>query len=290
MKKIAAVLVISSLYVFATRLCAQETFREYTLPGIKQYDFVSKVNHRPYRLSIALPMGYSAADTTHYPVMYILDSDPNLPLAALIQWNMTYDGELPNMILVGVGYQAANFMETVPYRTTDYTPSSDPKADSEMTAHHHVPMVSGGAADFLRVLMEEICPLIRRRYKTTSGQGLAGHSFGGLFAAYVLLNHPEAFDRYLISSPSLDWDNKEIKKEEMHYYSAGHRELAARVFVSAGAAEPDSMVPDVQELVAVLGSRKYKGLQLSEKIFDGETHLSVIPFSMSRGLRALYPN
>ena len=290
MKKIGAVLVFSGLCVFATRLYAQDVFKEYTLPGIVQHDFVSRINHLPYRLSIALPFGYSAADTTHYPVMYILDADPDLPLAALIQWNMTYDGELPNMILVGVGYQTANFMETVPYRTTDYTPSSDLKADSEMTAHHHVRMVSGGAAGFLRVLTEEICPLIRERYKTTSDQGLAGHSFGGLFAAYVLLNHPETFDRYLISSPSLYWDSKEIKKEEINYYSAGHRALSARVFVSAGAAEPDSMVPDVKEFVAALSSRKYKDLQLSEKIFDGETHLSVIPFSISRGLRALYHN
>lgn len=280
--------VILGLLFYAKPACAQEVIRGYAITGISQYDFVSSINHEPYRITIALPFGYSSKDTIHYPVMYVLDGDPNLPLAALIQWNMTYDGEVPNIILVGIGYQVPDFMATVPYRTRDLTPTLDPRADSEMTAHHHVQMVSGGADRFLRVMTEEIMPFIGRHYKVSGDRALAGHSFGGLFAAHVLLTRPGLFDRYLISSPSLDWDGGEIKKEELSYFSAGNRSLKARVFISAGSAEPDSMVPDVRELTGTLTGRKYDGLELTTEIFDGETHLSVIPFAMSKGLRALY--
>lgn len=260
----------------------------FSISGIEQHDLTSKINGLPYRLTVALPFSYSAGDTTHYPVLYMLDGDPNLPLAALIQWNMTYDHEVPNMILVGIGYQAPNFMGTVAYRALDYTPVRDDRADSEMTANHHRQMVSGGAPVFLRVMQEEIIPFIEQRYRVSNDRGLAGHSFGGLFAAYVLLNRPELFQRYLISSPSLDWGGEEIGREEARYHAAGHRDLPARVFLSAGGAEPDEMVPDVKKLATVLRERGYPHLMLTERIFEDETHLSVIPFAMSRGIRVLY--
>jgi predicted alpha/beta superfamily hydrolase len=265
----------------------QDPMKPYRLPGIYQFDFVSKINHQPYRLTVALPFGYTAGDSIRYPTMYMMDGDPNLPLAALIQWNLTYDEESPKMILVGVGYQSNDFMGTIPYRTLDYTPTRDDRADSEMTAHHHVNMVSGGADNFLRVMEEEIIPFIKQHYKVNNDRALAGHSFGGLFAAYVLVSHPELFQRYLISSPSLDWDNHIIQKMETRY-AAGHSSLATRVFVSAGGAEPESMVPDVRSLAATLAGRHYKGLDLKERVFEEETHLSVIPFAISRGLRVLY--
>lgn len=287
MKSRITVGIIALLLGWAPAVRSQGPIKPYQLPGIFQFDFVSKVNHQPYRLMIALPFGYSATDTIRYPVVYILDGDPNLPLAALIQSNMTYDGEVPNMILVGIGYQADNFMQTVPYRTLDYTPTRDDRADSEMTAHHHVNMVSGGADNFIRVMEEEIIPFVRLHYKANGDRALAGHSFGGLFAAYVLFTHPELFQRYLISSPSLDWDNHVIQNMEARY-AEGHTSLMSRVFISAGGAEPESMVPDVRALAAMLAGRHYRGLVVTERIFEDETHLSVIPFAISRGLRVLY--
>jgi predicted alpha/beta superfamily hydrolase len=289
MRTSITVRIIVLLLLCAPGVRGQGSMQPYRLPGIYKFEFVSRINHQPYRLTVALPFGYSTADTVRYPSMYLLDGEPNLPLAALIQWNMTYDGAVPNMILVGVGYQSNDFMGTVSYRALDYTPTRDDRADSEMTAHHHMTMVSGGADIFLRVMKEEIIPFIQQQYKVNEDRALAGHSFGGLFTAYVLFNHPEVFDRYLISSPSLDWDGGVIKKMELKY-STGHRSLPARVFISAGGAEPDSMVPDVQALSETLTGRHYQGLAITEKIFEDETHLSVVPFSISRGLRVLYPH
>jgi predicted alpha/beta superfamily hydrolase len=279
--------IIVLLLLCAPGVRGQGPMQPYRLPGVFQYEFVSRITHEPYRVTVAVPFGYSAADTIRYPTMYLLDGEPNLPLAALIQSNMTYDGEVPNMILVGVGYQANDFMGTVPYRTLDYTPTRDDRADSEMTAHHHVTMVSGGADNFLRVMKQEVIPFVEQQYKVNGDRGLAGHSFGGLFAAYVLFTHPELFQRYLISSPSLDWDGHAIKKLESGY-AAGHSSLTARVFLSAGGAEPESMVPDVQVLSKTLAARHYQGMEVTEKVFEDETHLSVIPFAISRGLRVLY--
>jgi hypothetical protein len=266
----------------------QFTRNEFTISGISQFDFVSRVNAIPYRITIAVPFGYSPADSTRYSVVYVLDGDPNLPLTALIQWNMSYDGELPKMIIVGIGYQAENFMGTRAYRTLDYTPTHVEKSDSMMTANHHVKMVSGGAGNFLLVMKNEIIPFVEHSYSTNQDRTLSGHSFGGLFAAYVLFKEPLLFHRYLISSPSLYWGDEEIKKEEMKFSSSGHSTFHAKVFISAGSLEPEEMVPDVNELVRTIRGRNYAGLEVTEKVFDNETHLSVMPFAISRGLRVLF--
>jgi predicted alpha/beta superfamily hydrolase len=117
---------------------------------------------------------------------------------------------------------------------------------------------------------------------------LAGHSFGGLFTVYTLFHKPLLFNKYLISSPSLDWDNFEALKEETQFYAGGHKTLQAQVFISSGSLEPDPMMPDVKEFARMLRNRNYTGLELTDYIFKDETHLSVIPFAISKGMRNIY--
>jgi predicted alpha/beta superfamily hydrolase len=67
---------------------------------------------------------------------------------------------------------------------------------------------SGGAPAFLRVLREEILPFVEETYRTSEDRGIAGHSFGGLFAAWMLLEAPDLFRRYGLNSPSLWWERR----------------------------------------------------------------------------------
>jgi uncharacterized protein len=267
---------------------AQVAANTLTLRGIYTHNFISAINGQPYQITIALPLGYSSTDTIQYKVLYLLDGDPDLPLAALIQRDMSYGHEVPDMIMVGIGYQVGDFLASRPFRTLDYTPTHAPKIDSIMTANHHLKMVSGGADKFLRVTKEEIIPFIEHTYRTNQDRALAGHSFGGLFVAYALFHQPDLFSRYLISSPSLDWDDDEIFREETQFYHSAHTTHPAKIFICGGSLEPDPMIPDIEKLKALLEKRNYSGWQVSEQIFINETHLSVVPFAISRGLRTIY--
>jgi predicted alpha/beta superfamily hydrolase len=51
----------------------------------------------------------------------------------------------------------------------------------------------------------EIVPFVDKNYKTNSDRGIFGHSFGGLFAAYCLVNSDGYFTRFGISSPAPWW-------------------------------------------------------------------------------------
>ena len=286
--KKACLLAAWTVFSFYSPVHAQPAANTFTLPGIYTHSFISAINGQPYQLTIALPLGYSFTDTLTYKVLYILDGDPDLPLAALIQRDMSYGHEVPDMIMVGIGYQVADFLGSRPFRTLDYTPTHVPTIDSIMTANHHLNMVSGGAGKFLRVIKEEIIPFIDHTYRTNQDRALAGHSFGGLFAAYALFHQPDLFSRYLISSPSLDWDEEEIFREETQFYHSAHPTHSAKIFICGGSLEPDPMIPDIERLKALLAQRNYTGWQISEQIFLNETHLSVLPFALSRGLRAIY--
>ena len=58
-----------------------------------------------------------------------------------------------------------------------------------------------------------LIPFIENKYPVTSYRTLIGHSYGGLYAIYILINHPQLFSNYLAIDPSLDWDDQKLLTE-----------------------------------------------------------------------------
>jgi hypothetical protein len=48
------------------------------------------------------------------------------------------------------------------------------------------------------------------------------------------------------------------------------------------------MVTDLQDFIATVEGRNYAGLELQAHFFDDETHASVVPATISKGLRFVY--
>ena len=70
-----------------------------------------------------------------------------------------------------------------------------------------------GAADFSNFIEAGLIPYVENNYRATNYRTLIGHSYGGLFTIYTLLNHPYLFSNYLAIDPSLDWDDQKLIKE-----------------------------------------------------------------------------
>ena len=77
---------------------------------------------------------------------------------------------------------------------------------------------------------------------------IAGISLGGLFPSWVLLNQPETFQRYVIISPSIWWNQEEVWKWESHF-AQNHNDINAKVFVTAGGLETSEELKKVQPLI-----------------------------------------
>ena len=72
---------------------------------------------------------------------------------------------------------------------------------------------NGEAAIFSKFIEKELIPSIEKKYPVTNYRTLIGHSYGGLFTLYMLLNKPQLFANYLAIDPSLDWDQQKLLKE-----------------------------------------------------------------------------
>ena len=225
------------------------------------------------------------------PVVYCLDGNSTFAMAAQIVGPLVYAGELPPVLLVGIGYEVENVYDVMHLRARDLTPTAS-QAFVEEAAAQGTPLPAGirpgGADAFLRFLEEEVKPFIAARYEVKADdETLVGDSFGGLFVLHTLFTAPESFERYVAGSPTISWDDGKLLKDETAL-ATRVKDLPVKLFLSAGALEEPQMLVDLTRMARSLSARSYPGLALTHHVFDDETHVSVIAPTLSRGLRAVF--
>lgn len=250
-------------------------YPQVTLPDTEMRLLTSSYINQEYNIFVALPPGYADSGKV-YPTLYTTDAD--LIFGAITQITRLFriGQEVPELVVVGIGYPV-HWTETQPYRVRDYAPAGwyleDPR--------------SGDAESFLRFIRGDLIPWVESEYRVDSeDRCYSGHSLGGLFGLYVLLYRPDTFSRYLIGSPWLVQDDPEVFKWESAY-AASHVDLPAKVFLAAGSLEPAAVVANTRRMSEALQDRRYAALQLTSRIFEGQTHTSVIPYLLT-GLNVLY--
>ena len=258
----------------------------------KAFYVKSGYNKKTYELKVSLPLKYSDKDSVRYPVLYVLDGKYSFGSMNSIREGLDLGNEIKNIIIVSIEAVHGNQNEWFANRHNDYTPSNIPQADTLWSKILNIPdgqLKSGGADDFLKTLENDLIPFVELNYKTTSDRGLSGHSLGGLLTGYCLLTKTYLFKRYGINSPSFWWNNSEMLELEA-LYANKNNELHAKVFFSAGSAEDAILRKAFTAFTNTIKDRNYKGLAMNVKLFDGETHLSVVPACSSRTLKVLYGN
>jgi predicted alpha/beta superfamily hydrolase len=268
-----------------------------TLPDTEVRPFESSIVNDTYRIHISLPITYANSDRI-YPVVYLTDANVAFSLVRVIAEALSAGLEIPRLIIVGIGYDAEKPREWGRYRERDLLPTSASARDaSRRQEFTRRGIRRGQAGTFLRFIREELKPFINANYRTDPDDSTyAGHSYGGLFGLYVLFHRPDTFNRYIIGSPAIHHDNRVTLTYESNY-AANHDDLAVRVFMSVGAREelddpliePSfQFVSNVKSLAKTLQERSYPGLRLTTSVFEGETHVSVVPTTFSRGLRVVF--
>ncbi|UII20468.1 alpha/beta hydrolase [Fulvivirga ligni] len=260
----------------------------------QQRQLTSKVNQQEYELYISLPDGYAESDTT-YPVLYITDANTYFGMLADMTRNLQWGGEMPETIIVGIGYPISNYAtdderwgKWLAWRMRDFTSTNNAQLDASFGIDN---IKSGRADDFLKFLDSELFPFIEKEYKAKStDRTYTGFSLGGLFGFYALLKKPELFQNYMLGSASIWYDDKVILKTEKAY-SESHKDLVAHVFMSAGELEEEvnaGMVRNMLELNSILKSRNYSSFKSKAVVLEGETHMSAPAVCFQRGLRFLF--
>lgn len=173
---------------------AQTNDTQHFLKKIGLTDSLYSETLEEYReIYIQLPTNYNPEKNQKYPVVYILDGEVLLPTVSNVQ-DFYNGGFTPEMVLVGISNNK--------HRTRDLTTSTIDNNDE-----------NGEAENFSNFIETELIPFIENKYQVNNFRTLIGHSYGGLFTIYTLINHPQLFSNYIAIDPSLDWDDQKLVKE-----------------------------------------------------------------------------
>jgi predicted alpha/beta superfamily hydrolase len=272
----------------------------YALSNTEVHVLQSAALGRRYPLLVSLPRDYASSGERRYPVLYVTDVNYAFPLVRSIGTMVGDKGAgLEDFILVGLGYAEG---DSPPYsRRRDYTPTRNGPRDAEPDESGR-PSVHGEAEAYRRFIAEEVFPFVQARYRADPARRIfAGHSYGALFGTHVLLTEPRMFERYILSSPSLWFDDRVMLERESRY-ALSHADLPAKVFFAIGSYEtvkPGSgdrryyrtrdMIADLRAFETRLASRHYPGLSIESTVVADEDHLSAYPVAITRGLRWALP-
>ncbi len=278
-----------------------ETAEWATIRGGRRLSFESQVLDHEIELRF-VRAGVAGDSDRGLPAVYVMDGTLQFGLAADAARMLAFSGEAKPHIIVAVGYPDSLPIEGhLTRRMLDLTPTRDEALESQPEVS--ADLVTGGASRFMQCLLTEVAPMIEAELPADPEQRvLCGHSLGGLFTLYAMLEQPDAFSAYIATSPSLWWDDRYMFRREQEY-ARDHDDLATRLFMSVGGLEstpsPDAtdeqreaiersrMVANMTEFAETLEGG-YPSLELlGAPVFDDETHMSVMPAALTRGLRAV---
>lgn len=159
--------------------------------------------NRPYM--VYLPPSYQTSNNT-YPVIYLLDGDVHRFKGFVGVLESLSTATLENQVHEAIVVAIPNTN-----RSRDLTPSilHEWKFKGRVLDTF---LETGNAGLFTQFLKEELVPHIEKTYRTSTQRVLVGESFGGLFAANVLLHSPSLFTDYLIIDPTALWDNNYLNR------------------------------------------------------------------------------
>lgn len=252
-----------------------EEFPRVGIRGTELRHLDSRIVGERLEIDVSLPRGYEEG-SQRYPVAYILDAETNFGATSYIAHRLMKNGDIPRIIVVGVAYDTS-YEEFYRKRARDLTP-----VRTQDFAQ------SGGAAKFARFMREELFPFVDTNYRTRTGdRTVYGHSFGGLFADYALLEQPDLFQRIVSISPSIWYADRYLIRKEEEVFRKG-RALNAVFYTAVGERETDHFVRDWKELTAKLESRGCSGLVMKGEVLANENHRSIFGVAFTNGLRYVY--
>lgn len=277
-----------------------------TIPQTQVFDIHSDRADTDFQIWVAEPVaGVMPLPPGPRKVLYVLDANLFFGTAVEMSRLMAqFYGELPPLLVVGIGYSTTRPAVQAELRARDFTPCADAGFGALIQSMPGAPEPTlpegrrlGRASEFLDFLIDEVQPFVEKQFAVSEhGSTLFGSSLGGLFTLYALLERPEAFDAYIAVSPAIWWNGGDLLNRESE--AAGSRnDLAAKVFLAVGGGEERADIPQLASFKMVsnlhafadrLTERRYPSLALDTFVPEGESHTTVVPVALTRGLRWVY--
>jgi uncharacterized protein len=241
----------------------------------------SKILNEERTAWIYLPADYDTNPKGRYPVIYLLDAEWNF--AAFSGMVHELSEIIGNMVL------PPSIIVAIPNtdRTRDLTPTnSDIEPDGKKGTDQ---ATSGGGEKFTSFIKTELIPHIDSAYRTAPYKMLIGHSFGGLTAMNIIINHTDMFNSYVVIDPSMWWDKRKLLNQAREVFKQKNFK-GTSMFLAIANTMPDGMdtarvqkdtsgitrhIRSILELKNILQQNKQNGLDWAYKYYNGDSHGTV---------------
>ena len=206
----------------------------------------------PMTLRVHLPVEYDSDPDRSFPVIWVVDGpSQGAQVARSMQTLSRIEISEPS-IVVEVPSSSRG-------RQSDFIP---PWEDSAPDAQ---------ADRFYRFLEDEAIPAVAEAYRVNGSRVLVGHSMGGLFTLYALLQQPSLFDGYFVFSPSV-WVGGEQILGELERATPSPNSVSTQLFLSLGESEGYEMLSGFEALETILASWPSSDLRWQATITEGADH------------------
>ncbi|BAV05356.1 hypothetical protein SAMN05421788_105189 [Filimonas lacunae] len=242
----------------------------------------SRVLNEKRILNIYLPEGYNPRDSVSYPVTYLLDGSADedfIHVVGLYQFNsFEWVNRAPKSIVVGIA--------TVD-RRRDFTFPTTIEADKKRFP------TTGHSDKFIDFIAKELQPFIEKKYKTNANRTIIGQSLGGLLATEVLLKQPGLFNKYIIVSPSIWWDNGSLLSQPSAMLQDSFTQKTA-VYIGVGkeglapTATPHVMEVDANLLAEKIKNSRSKAVSVYFDYLPEEDHATSAHQAINNALKWMY--
>ncbi|NIB45107.1 alpha/beta hydrolase [Pseudomaricurvus alkylphenolicus] len=278
------------------------------LEGIQKFTINSAKTGESYVVLVKLPVSYAQGEKD-YPLLLTLDANYMFGTMSEVATMQALRKESQELVVVSIGtntgpaghgtqrlrdYMAKEFGPFWTYEGLAGTPTPEALVAGLKAAGRSPEQGFGGAEIFQEFILSELLPRLQEEFRLDMTQsGLAGHSGGGAFTAFAMLDGRLPFTRYIIGSPALFYSAEGMDRKLVEFKkSLEGRQV--RAFAAYGGAElTDPVIRDAmsfgQANMQKVARAKHKNFELALTTFEGEWHASVFAHLFSTGLHTLWP-
>jgi len=260
-----------------------------TLPPVTRSEL--KVDTRTYEIFVSRPP--TPPPPEGFPLLVVLDGNVHFATAAMSAYVRSAYGDIAPIVVVGVGYPAADNNQLQARRSVDFTNPLTSKSSDPYFADK----TAGGAAAFRdQVLANVLQKMDAQEHINPKCHVLFGHSLGALFVVDTAFRKTAMFEGYFAASPSLHFDHAEIlDRIPTAAQWAAQLTSPVRLHLEVGLKEAslsDSVVkrtpvyataPNYRQvsnfgrLTENLLDERVPKLQVTSEVLNEESHLSELP-------------
>ena len=214
---------------------------------------------RERTLRLYLPPSYDTPTSRRYPVIYMHDAQNLFDDATAYAGEWGVDETLDafartrgfEAIVVGIDHGEAE-------RIHELSPWTNPKYGAQQ------------GEQYMAFVVDTVKPFIDAHYRTRPDRAdtaIIGSSLGALVSHYALLRYPQVFGKAALFSPSYWYSGEVYTQTRAHPWP-----VDTRTYFYIGGREGDESVPDLERMVALVGTQGHAARDLAVHVVPEAQH------------------